>query len=111
MTTHARISLRGDSNGIGQAIAELTSNIQYDRLPVEVLIQRAGDLARESEGFLYAVMIRADRIGPRKPGPYVLATRQTFATATEAKTYADGCAKSRRPIVVEGRWFGLREPK
>lgn len=42
---------------------------------------------------------------------YVLATRQTFATADAAQSYAATVAQSRTPLVVAGRWAELRQPK
>lgn len=57
---------------------------------------------------LYIVVCRDDRISPRKAGPYVLATRQTFPTRAAAEAYRQTCARSRRPLVIAGRFHQLR---
>jgi hypothetical protein len=46
--------------------------------------------------------------GTIQPGPYMLATRQVFGSAAAAEDYAQGIARGRKPIVVEGRWAELR---
>ncbi len=56
----------------------------------------------------FVVICRADRRGPRKPGGYVLATRRVFPHYTGAQRYARTVARSRQPIIVAGRWAGLR---
>ncbi len=57
----------------------------------------------------FLVICRADKIG-RLKGPYVLATRQTFASRQTAAKYAATVNRSRQAIVVAGRWFQLRTP-
>lgn len=42
-------------------------------------------------------------------GRYVLSTRRQFPTRELAQAYADTCAQSREPLVVEGR-FPQLEP-
>ena len=65
----------------------------------------------------YIVVCRADRIGadPAKgligrPGGYVLATRQVFATWPEAEKYRKTINYKRTPMVVNGRFSQLRLP-
>jgi hypothetical protein len=58
----------------------------------------------------FIVICRADKIG-RRNGPYVIATRQTFASAEAAQAYAGTVNASRQPVVVAGRWFQLRTPR
>lgn len=58
----------------------------------------------------YVVICRTDSVADQ-PGPYVLATRQVFASREAADHYARVIARSREPIVIEGHWDQLRSPK
>lgn len=63
-------------------------------------------------GGTYVVICRLGK-REREPGEtaYTLATREVFPTREKASTYARTVAKSRRPVVVSGRWAELRIPK
>lgn len=57
----------------------------------------------------YIVVCRGDRdTEDSPPAPYELATRTVFVSREKAEEYAAGVARSRDPIVVMGRWKGLR---
>lgn len=58
----------------------------------------------------YVVICRDDAVLDQ-PGPYVLATRQTFDGLQAAQDYARGIASSREAIIVSGRWHELRAPQ
>lgn len=56
----------------------------------------------------YLVICRSDRLSAKKAGPYVLATRQIFATKDGADAYRKIINRSRQPLVVTGRFGELR---
>ena len=56
----------------------------------------------------YIVICRDYDPDVRGRKPYVLVTRQVFATREAATRYRATVAKSRKPIVVAGRWGQLR---
>lgn len=56
---------------------------------------------------LHIVICRADRCDDA-PGAYELATRTVFINKVAAEEYAAGIAPSREPLVIPGRWAGLR---
>lgn len=59
----------------------------------------------------YVVIIRDDRRSEDDPpGDYILATRQVFPDRKSAEAWAQGIARGREPLVVEGRWHQLRLP-
>jgi hypothetical protein len=67
-------------------------------------------MAREiKQAQTYVVICRDD--SDWDAGPYILATRQVFATREGAQFYADGIAPGRDPIIIEARWHQLRLPK
>lgn len=53
------------------------------------------------------VVICRDDAKDDQPGPYVLATRQTFASLAAAQNWARAIAPAREAIVVRGRWHQL----
>jgi len=58
----------------------------------------------------YVVVCRgdADPGSPYVYGAYELATRTVFPTREAALAYSVGIAAERAPLVVAGRWSGLR---
>lgn len=58
----------------------------------------------------YVVVCRGDSEpgSPYAHGAYELATRTVFPTREAALAYSVGIAAERAPLVVEGRWGGLR---
>lgn len=56
----------------------------------------------------FVVICRADAAPDGEPGPYELATRTVFPTRAAADQYATGLAAGRDPLVIRGRWCGLR---
>jgi hypothetical protein len=58
----------------------------------------------------YVVVCRGDAEpgSPYAHGAYELATRTVFPTREAALAYSVGIAAERAPLVVEGRWSGLR---
>lgn len=62
-------------------------------------------------GDTYIVICRADRNADDSPGEYVLATRQVFLSPEDAGAYARTGADSREPLVIAGRFGGLRLPE
>ena len=46
--------------------------------------------------------------GADQKGPYLLASRQVFASAEDARDYARGISPSREPLVIVGDWLNLR---
>lgn len=64
--------------------------------------------AADSQASFYVVVCRGDREEGDDPAPYELATRTVFTTSVDAGLYARGINQAREPLVVEGRWKGLR---
>lgn len=58
----------------------------------------------------YVVICRADTDPSSEYayGAYELATRTVFPTRKAALEYAAGIAEARQPLVIPGRWAGLR---
>lgn len=62
----------------------------------------------DSETCCYIVVCREDRQPDGTPGNYTLLTRTVFLTEEGAAEYASGVSPSREPLVVKGRFAGLR---
>lgn len=81
---------------------------------VAELAERIGQPAtapKGQAGDLWIVVCRDDREpGSDAPGPFVLATRQTFATMEAAQRWASASAPSREAFVIPGRFNQLRSP-
>ncbi len=76
------------------------------RTPEEAEAERQA--TREALTDYYVVVCRSDRDTGTLAGPYELATRTVFETSESAEKYAAEISASRAPLVVAGRFAGLR---